>query len=708
MTRFFFLLFVGFAFLLLSGPRAHAQMLNDSQSKVLATCMVRSADGAAWVGTDGQGVFSRTADGSWKPFAGARELGDSHIVCLAVDGGKRLWCGMASGGLCVWARGAWTRFSSLDGPLASRVNALKAADDGSVWGATDAGLFHWSDGDGWEFPGLDSTDETTRDLARRPIYALAIDSQSQILCATDAGLVRLAVGTKNEAKAQLIGHAASPVQPSRAMGSGFLPGPVHDVALDSLGGLWCATRWGVCQSGDAGQSWHFLRGRDWEQNARGSAVPLSLNEAKPTVDLLAEDWVTTLAPTPDGKMWLGFRSGGAQERDAHTLETLVSSSDEPKSIPAPVWGGSWVSAIVPFAPDQAMFARYGGGLFSFSERDFPAPTGDGGPSVAPAPDPATTSPELLASLGKSLDKRVPLAPGGAAFYALDRETRGDWPLRYGNAGAQILGGKDSMGDVSAFAINADTGPHRAGVSHDFSVATLALSSNDINVLQAPLGNRRTHTEVSDGSISPADYPLSFDGADLWVSFSVPEGTYRVAPYWFSFDATNGLNRLRDHRLQLFSGDLSPKACLDHEPLAQTRLWNGSDGEYAAFIVRGPAKYQMRVARDRSHGTTLQGLFFDKLGAPVARPNWLPAHYVLPIASAPASASPYAGAIALWSACDRAEARGVPAHVERLVALRAATQNNAPVDLLRAWRVQAGAWDENSSDRRDVALGAKGG
>lgn len=708
MTRFFFLLFGFFAFLLLGDSPARAQMLNDSQSKVLATCMVRSADGAAYVGTDGQGVFARNADGAWKPFAGVRELGDSHIMCLAVDNAKRLWCGTASGGLCVWARGAWTRFSGLDGPIASHVNALKVADDGSVWGATDAGVFRWNDGDGWQFPGLDSNDEGARDLARRPVYALAIDSKSQILCATDTGLVRLATDGKNEAKATLIGHAASPVQPPRAMGSGFLPGPVQDVALDSLGGLWCATRWGVCQSGDDGKSWHFLRGRDWVQNARGSAVPLTINEAKPSVDLLVEDWVTTLAPTPDGKMWIGFRSGGAQERDASTLQNLVSSSDEAKSVPAPVWGGSWVSAIVPFAADQAIFARYGGGLFSFSERDFPNATGDAAPSVAPAPDGATTSPELLAALGKDLDKSAPLATGGAAFYALDRQTRGDWPLRYGNAGAQILGGKDSLGNVSAFAINADTGPHRAGVSHDFSVAILALASNDINVLQAPLQNRRTHTEISDGSTSPAEYPLSFDGADLWVSFSVPEGTFRVAPYWFSFDATNGLNRLRDHRLQLFPGELTPKACLLQEPLAQSRLWSGANGEYAAFIVRGPAKYQLRVARDRSHGTTLQGLFFDQLGAPIARPDWLPTHYALPVASAPASASPYAGAVALWSACDRAESRGVPAHVERLVALRAATQNSAPPDLLRAWRIQAGAWDEKSSDRRDVALGAKGG
>lgn len=680
-------------------------MMNNPQSGVYATCLSRGAGGQFWAGSQGEGLFRRDAGGKWAPFAGAKELGSLDVTCVTVDGARRVWVGTASAGISVFTGGKWTRFSPLDGPLAARVNALVAADDGSVWGATDAGVFHWSEARGWDFPGVFDDDQTVREMARRPVYALALDSTGRVLCATDDGLNRLSLDKAGRASFEPLGRAASPAQPVRAQGEGFLPGPVHAVALDGAGRVWCATRWGVCVRDDDNSKWTFLRGRDWQDNVRGSAIPLKPEESKATVDLLAEDWVTTLAATPDGKMWIGFRSRGAEERDAKTREVLVSTQDDPKSEVAPVFSGNWVSAILPFAADQAVLARFGGGLAGLFGSDLPLSNAqEDAQSTAIAPQPATFGAEQLQVLTQKLDKRAPLAVGGGAFYALDRQTRGDWPLRYGNAGIELFGmdAHESRQGMDAFQEYTGTGPHRAGAGEDCYVFTSEPRSLDPNAVQVPSHNVRTRSEINDGTWQDGKYPPSFDGPDLWISFFVPAGLFRVAPYWFNNTERDGLNRLRDHRVLLYEG-ASPQACLGHEPLAKARLWSGGNGEYATFAVRGPGLYQMRIARDRSHGTVLEGLFFDRLGQSPTRPAWLPATYALPLAPDVAPDAPFLAAVALWQACDRAESRGVPAPLERLVALRAAKTLGAPAALLRAWRVQAGAWDEHSTDREDVAL-----
>jgi len=384
---------------------------------------------------------------------------------------------------------------------------------------------------------------------------------------------------------------------------------------------------------------------------------------------------------------------------------LVSTQDDPKGQVAPVFSGNWVSAILPFAPDQAILARFGGGLAGLFGRDVPPANATDDPqSALPAPEPATFGADQLRALTQSLDKRAPLAVGSGAFYALDRQTRGDWPLRYGSAGVELFGmnAPEARQGMDAFEENTSTGPHRAGQEEDCFVFTSEPRSLNPNAPQVPSQNTRTRSEINDGTWQDAKYPLSFDGPDLWISFSVPAGLFRVALYWFNNTERDGLNRLRDHRVLLYGGDISPQECLTREPLAKARLWSGWNGEYAAFAVRGPGSHRIRIARDRWHGTVLECLFFDRLGQFPTRPDWLPATDSMPVVPSIAPDAPYQDAAALWQACDRVESRGVPAPLERLVALRAAKTLGAPTALLHAWRIQAGVWDE-SSDRQDVAL-----
>ena len=82
-------------------------------------------------------------------------------------------------------------------------------------------------------------------------------------------------------------------------------------------------------------------------------MTLTVDTSNPPEDPLGEDWVTSLRPTTDGKMWLGFRQKGAEERDCRTLELIVSTRDDPKFATQASFGGDWTSAIVPFGGDKA-------------------------------------------------------------------------------------------------------------------------------------------------------------------------------------------------------------------------------------------------------------------------------------------------------------------------------------------------------------------
>ncbi|BCM91400.1 hypothetical protein IAD21_03272 [Abditibacteriota bacterium] len=681
---------------------AQTQIWNNPESGVFATSLIRGDHGDWWAGADDEGLFHRDAMGNWTQLAGQKELGDNNVTCIAVDPGHRVWVGTASAGVTVYHGNHWKRYSVWNGPLSNRINALKVDSSGAVWGATDAGLFRWSEKDGWEYPGVFAGDPPTRDAARKPVYALAFEAPNSVLEATDDGLNRISL-VGGQPRIEPVGRSTSKVQPPRAQGQSFLPGPVQDVAFDSAKQIWCATRYGVCLSKDAGATWRFLRGADWQANARGSAVPLVIDAKNPDEDPLAEDWVTTLAPTADGKMWLGFRQKGAEERDCHTLELIVSTRDDPKFATQASFGGDWTSAIVPLGGDSAAFARYGGGLGSLFGANLPTLDQERIWTGVTFPENAKFPPQLLAGLARNLNDRKPLKVGEGIFYSLDRETRGDWPLRYGNEGGELWGTYDSNARLipPGFSLEITTGPHRTGNTEDRYVYVHELSSVNPNVVQMPWRNIRRQAEVNDGTWQGGKYPYSFDGPDLWTTLSVPEGLHRVAFYWYNKDGHSGDNRMRDHRVELFSGDLTPTDCLNQDPLAKARLWSGWNGEYASFAVRGPAKFQVRIARDRSHATQLQAVFFDRLGAPQPRPSWVPERFQLPVA--PPLQTPDNPIATLWTACDQAESRGVPCPLERTIALRAARDSGASTDLLAAWRVQAGLWDEEDTDRKAIAL-----
>ena len=692
MKRLFLLLSLFFCSF---GARAAEVGWNDPQSNQYITAISPSVGGFC-VGTEGEGLFLRGPGGDWQSID-AQNLGDQTVTSLLLDGKDRLWVGTSSAGVAVWNGKEWARFEGFSGPLSDRVNDLALGKNGEIWMATDAGLCVWSDERGWDYPLVFENDSTE---ARAATWALAIDKTGRVFAAQSDGLLIYSPQNETYKLEKIAGprdavQKARFLQPDSPAGSGFLGGVIHDLAFDSVGNLWCATKWGVCKSDDGGKSWFFLRGEDWTRNFYGDAGNLVAKTVKTPVDLLSEDWVTTLAPTGDGKMWIGFRQKGAELRDGTSGELLALSRDDAKI--ARPGGDDWIRAIWPLANDRAIFGRFPGGLAGYLGADFPANE----PKLfafAPLPQNHVPDAAQLQKLAANLAAKTGIEVGGGQFLNLDRATRGDWIGRYGNAGANLLGAFEDKYLPADFALTTEIGPHDTAPPGAVYRHTHETVTQNPNVLWLPENNKRWQAEINDGTWQDAKYPQSWDGPDLWVSFVAPAGVHRAALYWFNMDAHSGPNARRDHSVSLFKFAPGVQKTLKTLPLCTTRLSDGWNGTYANFLVRGPAVYYVRVARERSPATKLSGLFFDRLDEESPRPKWVLDKFLPAPETENADTPPekWQSARELWQACDEAQKRGIATRNERVLAYRAAQNANAPAAILQSWRAKIGLW--TSQDR----------
>ena len=76
--------------------------------------------------------------------------------------------------------------------------------------------------------------------------------------------------------------------------------------------------------------------------------------------------------------------------------------------------------------------------------------------------------------------------------------------------------------------------------------------------------------------------------------------------------------MRDYpvELRLAKDNVTKDDLLAQPPLAQTRVADFWGGVYKQFIVSGPGNYWIRIARNHSHATRLNGIFVDKLAGPL--------------------------------------------------------------------------------------------
>lgn len=158
-----------------------------------------------------------------------------------------------------------------------------------------------------------------------------------------------------------------------------------------------------------------------------------------------------------------------------------------------------------------------------------------------------------------------------------------------------------------------------------------------------MGTRREAERDDHGETYTAEH----QGPDLWVSVGVPDGVHQLSLYFFNKDGHDGANRWRDYNVEIraVQETLPPwpsplpgkttdagyaqafkKMFVDYwdkryelcrraekQPvLAASRVVNFRGGVYKNFVVRGPAKYWIKIDRDYSFNTLLQAVFLQRL------------------------------------------------------------------------------------------------
>jgi hypothetical protein len=123
------------------------------------------------------------------------------------------------------------------------------------------------------------------------------------------------------------------------------------------------------------------------------------------------------------------------------------------------------------------------------------------------------------------------------------------------------------------------------------------------------------------------YPPTWQGPDIYVVLNVPPGTYTLSLYFFNPNGHASGDRDRDYATSILllphydAPEWHPTsgAMAEMDPAARSRVVNFTRGVWKRFLLRGPEKIAIRVARDYSLNAILQGAMLDT-------PTQLPAPY----------------------------------------------------------------------------------
>ena len=280
-----------------------------------------------------------------------------------------------------------------------------------------------------------------------------------------------------------------------------------------------------------------------------------------------------------------------------------------------------------------------------------------------------------------------------------------------------------------YAVDGSLGPHILGgdkLRHWIQPGM--VNTTRLGTLYSPVDGSRTEAEWDDHGET---YPQTFEGPDVVVTVTVPEGIHRVSLYDTNKDGHDGGNN-RDYRVDLLPYRKNLDAALRLPPIAHARIHDFWTGCYTSFVVRGPAQYYLLVAKNNSLNTLVAGVFLDKIGGPKARGDndIMPAMYEVrydppgqdepPLTSnvplppppvlIPAQKARLHAARLLWDALDAAQgaAGSAPCQTSyRVLAYRAALVCQPSAHLQENWRWRLRFWTEG--DRlwfdRNMALAA---
>ncbi len=625
--------------LALALPRvARADLGYDKSKGGFVTSLVRSGN-ELWSGTEDQGV-GHFQNGKWTHFTTKDGLGDNDAYALATDRLGRVWVGHLNHGVSVWNGKTWKNYGVTEGPLGERVFALATSPiDGDVWIAHNAGLTRYS---------LKNNNWThyTRatGLPTIEISSLAFDA-----------LGRLWVGTQHDGLLQgnpdddfgnwrhITGATTLPLTPE---GEGLPSNWINDVLITPEDKIFVATNTGLAQSNDYGESWTFLRGRDWLEKARGLWKGPKVEAPEVQIkELLAEDYVTNLAQDDLGLLWIGYRRAGYEiRRPLVDRAPFLYPEDKGENFP-------YVSSIVPLGDGTAALGFYNDGVKQSivvppfaatpAEREALArrnPPENAAMRATNAPFPAAASAPSMDELNHLLQllKSRQVTPKDAPPIAVlpdDWTTQGDWLGRYGRYWADLcamISPKDLIWGAQPQPIEYkwNLGPNSTDDDSTRYWIHWLQTDNRRALEQPPMyGDSRLvkgyaenekllrrQSEVDDHGEA---YPLTQDGPHLRCVLKVPEGNWMLSLYNHNKDGHGGFNRARDYKISIRPHNpqfaLSDTSDFTEQPeFAQARQRDFWGGDWKRFYVRGPQELTIEINRNYSFNTIMAGVFLDSL------------------------------------------------------------------------------------------------
>ena len=387
--------------------------------------------------------------------------------------------------------------------------------------------------------------------------------------------------------------------------------------------VWVGTNNGLALSEDNGATWTFRRGANWQQRLWGLAQIVAPQEMLVNGALLRADWVESLGLSAGGDLIIGYRNGyEIRTPNAETvLETIIDEAQ-------------LVRAITQNTLASTCIASFGAGAFQIGKFKTPANIVDIGAPLPPASQIANADFNALAAqLEAWPDEEKSFR---ARALPDDWTTRGDWLGRYGRYwsvmcalnspsdyiwGAhpyqqdyRVRGGRMTPGDSMRYYIHElySTDPNALEMPQIYLDARLKL-----NYLKDPTQTRR----IAEWNDNGHEYPVTSDGPNLYLALDILPGDFIFSLYDWNKDERSGPNARRDFTLSLRERpDNIPakdERATNYEQfeswpeLAHGRLQKFGSGVYKKFLVRGPRRVTLQIARNSSHNTLVMGVFLDR-------------------------------------------------------------------------------------------------
>ena len=508
--------------------------------------------------------------------------------------------------------------------------------------------------------------------------------------------------------------------PPHAIGVGLPSAQINALLAMREGRLYAGTARGLAWSDDDGQSWQWVRGKNWQTQVRGqwpkpqtNAVEFGdlPNEEAPA--LLSEDYVSCLKEDDAGHLLIGHRRTGWEMRDGRAQNVLLEQTKP--------------DTVRDFAifEDSLIVAGYGGGLWqqTLPEKLRAKPVTTQNPALAAAspegvviPYPHFPAPATLPTLARLEQTTARVRNhqefrqnGDAAYLGADWETRGDWMGRYGRQMALLCAMQAPTDHQIAWStdyqIDGFNGPHQ-NPGDGLRRWLHWERSEDDRVLYNPFLGYRREAEWDDHGET---YDADWEGPDVWVKLLVPAGTHRLSLYFFNKDGHAGAERWRDYLIEIKGRAENVEAAALLPTLANARVSDFWDGVYQRFSLQGPGNFWVRVARNGSFNTTLNGIFLDNITDANSNdgPGLLPmtgnsgyhALYTNPPDPLPTGDKLpiYRAFLELWNAIDVSAARRGAADdraLARILAYRALAGAGGSVSERANWRWHIPLWAED--------------